>query len=217
MEDVDEIVCSPEKPGVCGRVVNWFCRGYLAMVVAGLVGFIATLVWEWITGYRTPTEATLAFASAGLVVGLLLMRILGRWERERWHWVLTPSELIVGKGRRWRRSLSSITKIVPCAPIRTGRIETTIIKVCKPELYHGDALRSTVTLLLKFSDGTMLPFNVHACTNGTRLMTELLNRCQGVVDCEHEYTPAERRALHPLRSNRPTRPRRAVRLSGDRS
>jgi len=207
MKDVDEIVCTPKKPVAYERAMNWFYRGICAMILAGFFGFIAALVWEWIEGCVAPTKVTLAAGSVGFVVGLILTRVVERWEEERWHWILTPSELIGGRDGQWRRSLSSINKIVPGVPARRGTVENTIIQICQPELYQLQALDRSITLLLKFSDGLMLPFNVHRCANGTRLMNELLARCQDVVDLSYEYTQRERRLLRFPSWNKPIQPR----------
>lgn len=205
--DGEVITCEPKKPGCAVRAVWWTWGAIFIALVADLLTFAALTLWEVRTGPPPSAFAGPCLFGLSCIVGALLSRAIIRWYQDAFHWTLTNTELVGGRDGKVRFNLSSITKIVPGLP-ETPLLNLMLIMSLLPPCGSGAIVRRRRAFMLKFSDGTILPFNVHECTNGTPLMDALLSRCQGTVDGEYEYTWREKRHLwFPFhRWNRPIRP-----------
>ncbi len=114
-------------------------------------------------------------------VGWFLWHLL-----DRVYWCLTDVELIGGRHRDTRLSLSSLQKIVIGLPHK--------YPIPGMELFVSPRTRLH-SLLLCFSDGSLLPMHLHGLPNGSRLMEELISRCSDRVDQHYKYSEEEIRVL----------------------
>jgi len=105
---------------------------------------------------------------------------------DRAYWCLTDVELIGGRRRDTRLSLLSLQKIVIGLPHK--------YVIPGMELFVSPRIRFE-SLLLCFSDGSLLPMHLHGLPNGSRLMEELISRHPDRVDQHYKYSEEEIRIL----------------------
>jgi hypothetical protein len=108
------------------------------------------------------------------------------WLLNRLYWRLTEVELIGGRLGKTRLPLSSLQKIVIGLPN----------KFLIPGTEHLvlPQIRAN-SILLSFSDGSLLPMNLHGMPNGTLLMNELISRFSERVDQRYVYSDKEIKIL----------------------
>jgi len=123
------------------------------------------------------------------------------WEQDRWYWVLEDDKLIGGRKKDKVFPLSSITAVVPSLPDEIN-LFVAASGFKNPELRDAIIIERQLALCLKFADGSFMPFHVHRCVNGTRLMTELVTRLAGHVVPDYQYTKLEIKALRSADWNR---------------
>lgn len=162
------------------------------------------IVSELITDYQTPGSLKGVFAAVSGLLGVGLMFAFLRWEQDRWYWVLEGNKLIGGKKKEKVFPLSSVVKIVPGLPDKINPL-VAANKFVHPELWATVMAERQLALLLKFADGSFMPFHVHRCVNGCPLMTELVKRLTDRVDSDYEYTQKEVKSLRSADWNRVVR------------
>jgi hypothetical protein len=115
--------------------------------------------------------------------------------------VLDNEKLIGGKKKDKVFPLSSITSIVLGLPDKTHFL-VGLGKFTQPHLWHLIMTQRQTALLLKLEDGSLMPFDVHRCVNGSSLMTELVSRLAKHVDRDYKYSHREIKALQSADWNR---------------
>ncbi len=78
----------------------------------------------------------------------------------------------------------------------------------KSEVREAIAADREISLLIVFKDGSLMPFHVHRCPDGTALMTALLKNCTELVKKEYEYTEAQLKVLRFADWNKRVQPRK---------
>jgi hypothetical protein len=102
--------------------------------------------------------------------------------------------------------LSSVVTVIPGLP---NKVHPMIAagKFVYPNLGPALILKRKQAIVLRFPDGSLLPFDVRACANGVPFMTELVERLADRIDGDYEYTRSEVRALRSADLNRVVKPR----------
>jgi hypothetical protein len=131
---------------------------------------------------RPPAAAFLAILVFGFIVGSWFM--LRTLDRMFWH--LSEIELIGGCRRKMRLPLSSLAKIVIGLPNK--------FPIPGMEKFAPPQIRET-SMLLCFSDGSLLPMRLHGMLNGTLLMNKLLSHYADRVDKNYKYSEEEIKIL----------------------
>jgi hypothetical protein len=90
---------------------------------------------------------------------------------------------------------------VPGLPAKTNRL-VAANQFVDPALWATFMRERRLAILLKFSDGSFMPFHVHRCVGGSCLMAELVRRLADRVDHDYTYTPQEVKALRSAHWNR---------------
>lgn len=181
---------------------HWFLIVGMSMVFPGaliLVGLV--IVSDLMTDYQTPALLKGIFAIVSAVLGVGLMLAFLRWEQDRWYWVLDEEKLIGGRKKDKVFPLSSVIRVVPGLPDKTNPL-IAVNKYVNPEIWTNFMSERKRALLLKFVDGSFMPFHVHRCVNGTPFMTALVKRLADCFDSDYEYTRREVKALRSADWNR---------------
>jgi hypothetical protein len=197
-EEDATIQCQPPRTALW----QWLITILATVAVFGGIIFIGLLmIFELATNYQTTQGAKLFLLALSGVLSIVLLLIFVRWEQDRWYWALDEDKLIGGKKKDKIFPLSSIETIVPGLPEKTNLIFTAN-KYVHPELWASVMIERKLALLLKFSDGSFMPFHVHRCVNGCQLMTGLVKRLTDRLDRDYEYTRHEIKALRSADWNR---------------
>jgi hypothetical protein len=185
-EDMETIQCQPQKQST----KDYFLLAILNIVPAGLMFSLFFISSELITDFKTPGSLKIFFMILGYILSALLYYYFYNWERERWYWKLTESELINGKRKLKSYRLSDINKIIKGLPHKTNLV-ISANKFLNPQIYQGTLIDRALCLLIKFEDGSMLPFHVHRCFNGTNLMNQLVALKSNLVVQDYFYSEEE--------------------------
>lgn len=170
-----------------------------------VVAFV--MIAELATGFSTSDSLRAWLAISGCIAGIISMVVFLAWEQNRWYWVLTGNKLVGGRGGRARvYSLESITKVVPGLPGMTKKLSV-LADFAVPGTGKAFDTYKNEALMLKFKDGTLIPFHLHNCVNGSLLMAELTARVADRVDTNYVFTENEKRCLLKADWNRQTRAR----------
>jgi len=185
------ISCHPERAPlwqIIGVSLLW------AATVGGLI-FLALLFALEVTAGSpaSPRVKWAAMITAALVSALILV-IFVRWDRDRWHWVLTEDCLIGGKKGRHMFPLASIAKIVPGLPTKVG-VFLALNRFVHPGLFAALMVERKHAVVLKFVDGSCMAFHVNRCVGGVSLMNALRERLGDRLDPLYEYSLDEVEAL----------------------
>lgn len=174
---------------------HWILTGFGAVVIFGAIitAFLFT-IFELITDYSTSEYVKYVLLGVGCSLSFVLLFAFHHWEQKRWHWTLKENELVGGKNRDRRFPLSSIQHCVVGLPYKVAMI-TKISRYTHSHLYADLIADRKIALLLKFSDGSFMPFHVHRCSGGSELMTELLKRLGDRIRDDYVYTVEEEKAL----------------------
>ena len=198
MREDNTMKCHPPRPPLW----HWLAIIGLSVAFPGALIFAALVIAsELVTNYQTPGAIKGCFAVVSSLLGVGLMFLFLRWEQDRWYWVLEADRLIGGKKRDKIFPLPSVVKIVPGLPDRTNPL-VAANKFVHPDLWATVIAERKLALLLKFADGSFMPFHVHRCVNGCPLMTGLVKRLEYRIDRDYAYTRKEIRALRSADWNR---------------
>jgi hypothetical protein len=171
-----------------------------------VVFLVLFLPLDFRNGFETPARTKYMLLMLSYPVGVLLMSVFLWWDQQRWYWWLTEDALVWGVRQAHVIPLSSVEKIVPGRPIAKGAVETAFGRGVTAEVREGLQLDYGISLLLLFKDGSMMPFHIHRCVNGTRLMTALLDQCRDRMDNGYHFSDRQRKQLRFADWNRLTRP-----------
>jgi hypothetical protein len=201
MEDAQIMECHPPREPIW----HWPAIVFLSMLFPGLLILAGlVIVSELVTNYNTPAQLKVIFAIVSAVLSVALMAIFLFWERDRWYWALDKDNLIGGRKRDKVFPLSSIATIVPGLPDETLPI-LKLANIRNPELLDTLMPERKLALLLKFADGSFMPFHVRRCAGGIALMTELIKRLEDRIGRDYQYSKAEVKALRAADWNRVVR------------
>ena len=167
MEQKQMMECHPPREPVW----HWPAIVFLSVLFPGvliLAGLV--IVSELVTNYNTPAQLKVIFAIVSGVLSVVLMAIFLFWERDRWYWALDKDKLIGGRKRNKVFPLSQIAVIVPGLPDETLPL-LKLTNIRNPELWETLMTERKLALLLKFQDGSFMPFHVHRCAGGTVLLS----------------------------------------------
>lgn len=203
MRDEVLIECHPPRAPLW-RSLTTFVGA--TVIFGGLIFMGLFMASESLTNHQTTQETKFALFAIGLVLALALLIVFVWWEQDRWYWALTEDHLIGGRKRDKPLPLSSVQMLV-CGLPDTTNVLVTVSKVTHPDLYSLHMAERKLALLLKFSDGSFMPFHVHRCVNGSQFMTELLKRLGDRFVGDYEYTSTEISALKSADWNKLIHPR----------
>jgi hypothetical protein len=197
-------VNTPSDIKTSPRTEDWIhlCLGIpLFAIIAAILPLLALVAFYTTSPRgRPPVFGVVIVLIFGVFVGTwFMLRLL-----DRLYWCLTESELIGGMRGNTRISLSSLEKVVVGLPNKFA--------VPGLEKFAPPQIRAN-SMLLCFSDGSLLPMHLHGIPNGTRLMNELVSRFPRQVDLHYAYSKEEIKILRKADVNvlirRGRRPNRA--------
>ena len=155
---------------------------FVCGIIAAVLPLLALDYLYLNSSTRPPAAAFVAVVVFGFIVGAWFM--LRTLDRMFWH--LSEIELIGGCRRKMRLPLSSLAKIVIGLPNK--------FPIPGMEKFAPPQIRET-SMLLCFSDGSLLPMRLHGMPNGTQLMNKLLSRYSDRVDKNCRYSEEEIKIL----------------------
>ena len=179
--------CYPPPPTVWDRFLLFF----LGFICFGSIILVPLIVFaDLITAYKTPTYLKICLAIPSGALGIYGLMIFSKWHQNAYHWTLTDQKLIRGKKKTTIIPFSSIQKIIPGLPDKMGTL-LSANKFVRPDLHQIHEIQRGQTLCIKLLDGSILPFNVHSCINGTQLMQQLIDNLEEIVDLEYKFSSNE--------------------------
>lgn len=137
---------------------------------------------------RPPVDVCRIIGGIGAIVaGWIMLRVM-----DRLYWCLSKAELIGGRRGNLRLPLSCLDKIVIGLPNKF--LIPGMEKVALPHIRAS-------SILLCFSDGSLLPMHLHGMPNGSLLMNELVSRFSERVDENYSYSEEEVKILRKAEVN----------------
>ena len=197
-EDQNALECHPPRTPFW----QWLIIIFLTVpIFGGLIAAGLVMAAELINHFQTTMQTRLLLLATGGGISLVLLWIFARWDQERWYWVLTPDALIGGAKQNLIFPFSTIAKIVPGLPEKTIPL-VAANQFVDPAVWNAIMHARKLALLLKFSDGSFMPFHVHKCAGSSELMDEMLKRLADRIDRNYVYTQPEVKALRAADWNR---------------
>jgi hypothetical protein len=158
-----------------------------AFLLSGIIGAILPML---AVDYFYLHSATGHAPKIVIVIPLGFGAFVGTWFVwrlfDRLYWRLTETELIGGIRGKTKLSLSDLQKIVIGLPNK--------FPIPGMEKFAPPQIRAN-SMLLCFSDNSLLPIHFHGMPNGTRLMNELISRYKERVDTNYSYSADEIKIL----------------------
>jgi hypothetical protein len=141
---------------------------------------------ESYTGTTSPGQLCLAFAVGSTLGAYVTLHFLNRR-----FWTLTDSRLSVGIRRQISYSLIDIDRIIPSVPMQARHLWLLESEALISEFMEAHAHG----LVIRFTDGSLMPFNVHSLPDGTRLMIELVTRFKNRLDPQYAFSANDLKQL----------------------
>lgn len=151
------------------------------------------------TGNPVPPWEFPLIAVPEILLGLYVSRHL----LHRRYWKLTEDKLLAGTAGKKHYPLKNLERIVPGIPMQ----RQWLLGLLNQEAIDHVVVNHRLALVLRFVDGTLLPLNLHALSNGTRLMTELVSRFRERIDPEYDFSPQEMKCLRRTEFNLEKKPK----------
>ena len=184
-----------------GDLIAWWLVLFPLLALIATIPFLLGVGFLQMqhTGKPVPLWEFPLIAIPGILLGLHVSRHL----LNRRYWSLTEEALLAGAAGKRAYDLADLDRIIPGIPLQ----RQWLLGVLNQDAIDLVVVNHRLALVLRFADGTLLPLNLHALSDGTRLMTELVSRFREKLDPEYEFSPQEMKCLRRTEFNLEKKPK----------
>lgn len=184
-----------------GDLIAWWLGLFPLLALIATIPFLLGIGFLQLqhTGKPVPLWEFPLIVIPGILLGLHVSRHL----LNRRYWGLTEDALLAGVAGKKAYNLADLDKIIPGIPLQ----RQWLLGVLNQDAIDQVVVNHRLALVLRFTDGTLLPLNLHNLVCGTNLMTELVSRFRERLDPQYELSPNEMRSLRRTEFNLEKKPK----------